>query len=535
MKGGLPIDDVFRCSETYIRNFRYMTNHQKFSFHTGSSLIFILVSMISIGSAFFYSLNRIHSIESHKRLESISRASAGIAAQADLLLIQKAMMDFALSEGDAARLARIQPIEKKLRSDIIATLGEESAEMEHLLDQWHASRSRLISSQGGRNREMEQEFKAGAESWGRLADQLSLVAAQNQRNLERIGSELESSHAETIRAVWWIWGGTAVFNILSGILFIRKSGRMMENDRQTSKKLLESEERLKLALSGADEGTWDLDIPSGRLNFDSQWGKLLGYSEEKAMPKSFEEWSRLIHPEDRDRVLLAMQNHVEGKAQEYSAEYRILSGPGCMRWVLGLGRAVSFDAEGLALRVVGVTRDITQRKESEEKIWQLAHYDTLTGLPNRALFYERLKHSIAKAKRREQKLAILFLDLDGFKAVNDLHGHDAGDELLRQVASRLTETIRGEDSVSRLGGDEFTFILEDIRQGEDAGKVAGKIIHALAEPVVVLGRECRIGGSIGIAVFPDDGEDLETLVKLSDQAMYCAKQAGRNNFKFHTA
>lgn len=516
-----------------------MKSHNKLPFLIGSSLVFICVSVLSIGSAAFYSLNRLNSIASREYAESIARADAGIDAQAVLLRLHKAMMESVLSEGRSGMdPIQFRSLEKRLHSDILASLAagsEEGAELERLIEAWHESGSKMLALlQGGsRYGDTRQALREISEAHDRLEKRLDLVAAENQRSVQKFGREIDGRYEQAIGVLWRLWGGMAALNVLAGLMIVWKARRMIEKDRLTSKRLLESEERLKLALSGAEEGTWDLDIPSGRLNFDSQWGKLLGYLDEKARPGTFEEWSRLIHPKDRKRVLRTMLNHVEGSTPEYIAEYRILSSSGSMKWVLGRGKAVSFDKEGKALRVVGVTRDITHRKESEQKIWQLAHYDALTGLPNRALFYDRVKLSLAMAKRRGRKLALLFLDLDGFKEVNDLHGHDAGDRLLREVAARLTKSIRGEDFVSRLGGDEFIFVLQDIRQREDAGIVADKILHALAKPIKVLGHTCTISGSVGIALFPDDGDELETLVRLSDLAMYGAKQAGKNNCKYY--
>lgn len=348
-------------------------------------------------------------------------------------------------------------------------------------------------------------------------------------------SQLHNHTIEIIHLVWWFLGGMAIFNIFSGVVVIRKVVAILEHDQQTSKKLYESEERLKLALSGADEGTWDLDILTGRLNFDSQWGEMLGYTSEKERPYYLDEWSALIHSEDRDRVLKAMHDHVAGWTSEYKAEYRIRSRSGGWKWFAGHGRAVHRDPEGKALRIVGVTRDITLKKQTEERIWRLAHSDSLTGLPNRPLFYERLSQSVAMARRHDKKLALLFLDLDGFKQVNDKFGHDTGDELLQEVAERLRQHIRGEDIVARTGGDEFIFILNDISHAGNAAIVANKIIRSLTEPFVMHGNTCLIGGSIGISIFPDDSDEMETLVTQSDNAMYKAKENGKNNYQFFAA
>lgn len=182
---------------------------------------------------------------------------------------------------------------------------------------------------------------------------------------------------------------------------------------------------------------------------------------------------------------------------------------------------------------IGIVRDITERKLAEQKIAHLAHYDYLTDLPNRALFMDSLEHSISLAKRNNYKVAVLFLDLDGFKQINDTLGHDGGDLLLRGVAKRLKEIIRASDTVARVGGDEFTFVLNNVGSNENAALMANKIIVALSEPFYLKGQQCHVGGSIGISIFPDDSKDFETLLKQADKAMYMAKQSGKNTYKCH--
>lgn len=182
---------------------------------------------------------------------------------------------------------------------------------------------------------------------------------------------------------------------------------------------------------------------------------------------------------------------------------------------------------------VSIVRDITERKLAEQKIAHLAHYDFLTDLPNRALFLEFLDHSVSLSKRNKHKAAVLFLDLDGFKQINDTLGHDAGDLLLQGVAKRLKETIRASDTVARVGGDEFTFVLNNVESDENAALVANKIIVALSEPFDLMGQRRQVGGSIGISIFPDDANDPENLVKQADEAMYLAKHSGKNTHRFY--
>jgi diguanylate cyclase (GGDEF)-like protein/PAS domain S-box-containing protein len=182
---------------------------------------------------------------------------------------------------------------------------------------------------------------------------------------------------------------------------------------------------------------------------------------------------------------------------------------------------------------VGIVRDITERKLTEEKIAHLAYYDYLTDLPNRSLLLDNLEHSISLAKRNHYKIAVLFLDLDGFKKVNDTLGHDAGDSLLRKVSKRLKKSIRDSDSVARVGGDEFIFVLNEIGSDDNAAIAANKIIATLSKSFELKGQQCNVGGSIGISIYPEAAQDPKTLVKQADDAMYLAKQSGKNTYKFY--
>lgn len=191
------------------------------------------------------------------------------------------------------------------------------------------------------------------------------------------------------------------------------------------------------------------------------------------------------------------------------------------------------DSTGVITHFVAVKEDVTERKRLEETIRQMAHYDTLTSLPNRALLKDHFTLALAHARRKKEALAVMFVDLDLFKNINDTFGHDAGDQLLQGIAGRLLNCVRETDTVSRLGGDEFTILLPEIGEAENVAMLAGKVIEAIKQPLMVNSNKLSITASIGIALFPNDGEDADTLLKNADIAMYRAKEKGRNNYQFY--
>ena len=190
------------------------------------------------------------------------------------------------------------------------------------------------------------------------------------------------------------------------------------------------------------------------------------------------------------------------------------------------------DDKDQIVQVIWVARDITDRKRTEEKIRNLAYYDLLTGIPNRILFHDRLQQALAQARRDSLRLGLLYLDLDGFKNVNDTFGHACGDLLLKKVAQRLRLVIREGDTLARLGGDEFIVLLNHVKQAEDMEQVAGKICRQLQEPFELEENQVAIGCSVGMVMFPNDGEDSDTLLRQADRAMYAAKQGDPPRLRF---
>ena len=188
---------------------------------------------------------------------------------------------------------------------------------------------------------------------------------------------------------------------------------------------------------------------------------------------------------------------------------------------------------GVFQGIVETMRDITERKKMEEEIWHMAHHDALTGLPNRRLFLELMRFGLVEAHRNRMKAGLLFLDLDRFKEVNDMLGHETGDALLKKVAKRLTSAVREVDVVARLGGDEFSILLAGIEYPKDIIEIARKILVALKEKCVIAGRTLHITTSMGISIYPDDSREVHTLFRYADIAMYRAKDRGRNTFEFY--
>ncbi|MHB9025432.1 MAG: putative bifunctional diguanylate cyclase/phosphodiesterase [Armatimonadota bacterium] len=251
----------------------------------------------------------------------------------------------------------------------------------------------------------------------------------------------------------------------------------------------------------------------------------------------------LVDPRDHEHLRAEIEDAVSARVTEFVLEYRMLMKNDEERWVenrvvvrrdtdsTDLLHVVT-SAQDVVTHLQGVIHDISERKRAEEIIWHQAYHDTLTDLPNRTLFYDRLTVALAHARRYKQQLAVMFLDLDNFKNINDSMGHAAGDQLLREVSERLKRGLRACDTLARFGGDEFTVLLTDLKQTSDVAYVSQKILELLREPFVIAGQELTISTSIGISLFPDDAADTESLLQNADTALYQAKDQGRNQYHF---
>jgi diguanylate cyclase (GGDEF)-like protein/PAS domain S-box-containing protein len=317
--------------------------------------------------------------------------------------------------------------------------------------------------------------------------------------------------------------------------------------------LVESEFRWKFAIEGAGDGLWDWNVPSCTVFFSTRWKTMLGFSEDE-IGNGLDEWSKRVHPDDLAHAMAEVQAHLDGQTPIYRNEHRVQCKNGSWKWILTRGMVVSRDAASKPLRAIGTHRDITEQHEAEvvrlalqEKIRQLAFFDPLTQLPNRRLLDDRLSQALAASKRSALYGALMFLDLDNFKPLNDTHGHIAGDLLLAEVARRLTAFVRETDTVARMGGDEFVVLLNELHgdkttSTEQARAVAEKIRLALAEPyrltITQPGEpdatvEHHCSASIGVVLFANHLSSQTDLMKWADAAMYQAKDAGRNTIRFH--
>jgi len=312
-----------------------------------------------------------------------------------------------------------------------------------------------------------------------------------------------------------------------------ESKQIRDERKQAEIELLNSEERWRFALEGAGAGVWDWNVQTGEVVFSKRWMDLYGYAE-KEFPNRIEEWEKRVHPEDLKRVLSDVEVYFDGKTSVFANEHRMLCKSGEWKWIFSRGMLISRTEEGEPLRMIGTHTDITERKLAEQTIWTQANFDPLTGLPNRYMFHNRLEQEIKKAHRAKQPLALMFLDLDRFKEINDTLGHAVGDALLKEAAERICGSVRETDTIARLGGDEFTIILSDLDNFSRVETIAGDILQKLSTPFQLGDEVVYVSASVGITLYPEDATKIEALLKNADQAMYAAKSLGRNRHHYFT-
>ena len=327
--------------------------------------------------------------------------------------------------------------------------------------------------------------------------------------------------------------GIAAIAIASSLARLNRRMKAEMSARETAvAELTESEQRFRFMAENTADVIWILDIASGRFTYVSpSVQSLRGYTVEEVLAQPLES---ALTPESTQRAHSTLADSMaRWQAGDRSNAPRVteIDQPHKDGHIIHTEVVTTLhaDADGNVVSVLGVTRNITERKRAEEAIRQLAFYDPLTQLPNRRLLQDRIPQQIARAKRDQTLIALLFIDLDKFKPINDTYGHEVGDWLLQSVAHRLRRHFRESDTVARIGGDEFVALLADLQRIDDAVGTAEKICEELQKPFVTTdGINLNISSSIGVAIYPDDGDNDQALLRIADEAMYQAKRTGRN-------
>ncbi|MCX7922704.1 MAG: EAL domain-containing protein [Clostridia bacterium] len=291
-----------------------------------------------------------------------------------------------------------------------------------------------------------------------------------------------------------------------------------------------SEERYRLAVDGANDGLWDIDMSTGEMFISTRGREMLGLDENKEFTSG--DWEVLIHDDDLLEYKWYMEDYLAGKTDYFRHEYRIKTADKDYKWILGRGKAI-WDENRKPIRMSGSNTDITESKKAQEKIYYMAYYDILTDLPNRTLFVDKLNTVLEQAIKNSYKGAMMFMDLDNFKTINDTLGHVYGDQMLKSVVDKIKTCINEGDILARLGGDEFIILQPHIENTADVARLATKVLETFQQPLSLEGREFYITASVGVTVFPNDGEDVQTLLKNADTAMYRAKELGKNNYQLY--
>ena len=296
------------------------------------------------------------------------------------------------------------------------------------------------------------------------------------------------------------------------------------------RELAAQQTRLEAALDGSSVALWETDLQNGRVYLSEAWAQMLGAPPAETVA-TVGELLALLHPDDVDAVKQASLDVLRGRRGVYAVEHRVRGRGGEWKWIVSRGRVTERDPHtGRALRMIGTNYDITERRRAEEAVHSAAHSDPLTGLANRLLFTDRLQHALARSVRSGAQIAVLYVDIDRFKDINDRRGHAAGDALLKDFAARLRSSVRASDTVARFGGDEFVILLEDLKEAKHAQRVAEKIVAACRSPLQLEGGEVLATASIGVAC-GDGASEADALVKRADEALYEAKAAGRDGYR----
>jgi diguanylate cyclase (GGDEF)-like protein/PAS domain S-box-containing protein len=333
--------------------------------------------------------------------------------------------------------------------------------------------------------------------------------------------------------IWIREAAHAVRDAVGELLYYEGTVEDITVSHQAQVELEQSEERWKLALESTGDGVWDWYVQTGDEFFSRRCKEIYGFAEDE-IPNRSEALDGRTHPDDLPQMQRDRDAHFKGETPSYNNEHRILCKNGSWKWVLTRGMVIRRDAQGQPLRMIGTHTDISARKNAEALVWKQAHFDSLTDLPNRRMLRQRLDQAIERSRRQGQSIAMLFIDLDHFKEVNDTLGHDSGDLLLVQAAQRILQCFHDDDTVARMGGDEFTALLCDVQNPQQVERTLQAVLKHLSAPFQIGSEQVFVSASIGVAMFPEHATLAEELLKHADQALYVAKGAGRNGFSFYT-
>lgn len=309
--------------------------------------------------------------------------------------------------------------------------------------------------------------------------------------------------------------------------------RDMTDRKLAEEALLESEQRFRAIFENAAIGIARISLSGHFLQVNQVYCNIIGYSQDEVLSQQFS-FQQITVPEDRETCLAWIRKLLDGESGSFTMEKRYIRKDGGIVWVT-ISASLLLDGAGNPLNIISAVQDITMRKTLDEQLRRLSNYDILTDLPNRALLGDRTRQALATAKRDKTRMAMMYVDLDDFKPVNDRLGHNVGDMLLKAAAMRMQECVRASDTVARIGGDEFVVLLPAIENEHDAVRVAEKIRSALCQPFSLGGHCILVSSSIGIAVYPDDCSDERLLLNNADAAMYYAKKCGRNTVRLFSA
>lgn len=342
--------------------------------------------------------------------------------------------------------------------------------------------------------------------------------------------QLEHISVEQLWHGYRNWILTIVFLMLTLAVSLAWSARQSWRLKQQQALLEQERQCLAEVIWGADVGTWEWNVQTGETRFNERWAQMLGYTLAELEPVSIQTWLDVLHPDDHARSRAALEACFNGESPVYECEVRVKHKRGFWLWILDRGRVLEWSNNKKPIRMSGTHLDITDRREAQEKIRRMAYYDALTQLPNRVLLTDRLERTMAVCRRHARHLALVYMDLDGFKAVNDTHGHAIGDNLLIQLSGRIKAALRETDTLARMGGDEFVILIGDLEVPDACVPVLERVLVAASDPIYIDGLKVQVSASMGVVYYPRFDDSAERLLRYADRMMYQSKSEGKNRY-----